>query len=62
MTPNPLTLEGQNIIVTGAAQGIGEAIARLSVSLGAKVTLVDVQAEKVRSLAEELGAGRARAA
>lgn len=61
MTPNPLTLEGQNIIVTGAAQGIGEAIARLSAALGARVTLVDVQAEKVRGLAEELGADKARA-
>ena len=51
---NPMSLEGQNIIVTGAGQGIGEAVARLSVDLGAKVVLVDLQAEKVNALAEAL--------
>ena len=43
---NPTSLEGHNIMVTGAGQGIGEAMARLSVNLGAKVILVDVQAER----------------
>ena len=52
---NPMSLEGQNIIVTCAGQGIGEAVARLSVDLGAKVVLVDLQAEKVNALAEALG-------
>ena len=58
---NPMSLEGHNIIVTGAGQGIGEAIARLSVNLGAKVILVDVQAEKVNALADDLGVDKADA-
>jgi 3-oxoacyl-[acyl-carrier protein] reductase len=52
---NPMSLEGHNIIVTGAGQGIGEAIARLVVDLGGKVVLVDVQAGKIAALADELG-------
>ncbi|NLC36210.1 MAG: SDR family oxidoreductase [Alcaligenaceae bacterium] len=56
---NPMSLEGQNIIVTGAAQGIGEATARLSVELGAHVTLIDLQAERLEALAAELGEDRA---
>lgn len=56
---NPLNLEGQCVVVTGAAQGIGEAIARLAVDLGAKVALVDVQGDKLRALASELGPDRA---
>jgi 3-oxoacyl-[acyl-carrier protein] reductase len=53
---NPLNLEGQNIIVTGAGQGIGEAVARLVVELGGKAILVDVQADKVKAVANSLGA------
>ena len=56
---NPMSLEGHNIIVTGAGQGIGEAVARLSADLGARVILVDVQAEKINSLADDLGADKA---
>ncbi len=58
---NPMKLEGRTIIVTGAGQGIGEAVARLVVELGGKVILVDVQGDKVNSLASSLGAGRAQA-
>lgn len=54
---NPMSLEGRNIIVTGAGQGIGEAVSRLVVGLGGKAILVDVQADKLAALAEELGAG-----
>ena len=56
---NPMSLEGHNIIVTGAGQGIGEAVARLSADLGARVILVDVQAEKINALADDLGADKA---
>lgn len=56
---NPMALTGCNVIVTGAAQGIGEAAARLVVELGGKAVLVDVKGERIEALAEELGAGRA---
>lgn len=54
---NPMNLEGQNIIVTGAGQGIGEAVARLVVELGGRAILVDVQGDKVKAVAQSLGAG-----
>ncbi len=56
---NPMSLEGQNIIVTGAAQGIGEAVSRLTVKLGGHVTMVDMQGDKLADLAKELGAENA---
>jgi 3-oxoacyl-[acyl-carrier protein] reductase len=57
---NPMTLEGQNVIVTGAGQGIGEAVARLVVELGGRAILADVQGAKVNAVADSLG-GRAEA-
>lgn len=42
-------------IVTGAAQGLGAADARLLVAEGARVVLTDVNAEAGAALAEELG-------
>lgn len=58
---NPMSLEGQNVLVTGAGQGIGEAVARLVVDLGGKAILADVQGDKVNAVAASLGAGRAEA-
>jgi len=58
---HPMDLTDHHIIVTGAAQGIGEAVARQCVALGARVTLIDLQAERLRALADELGAERAAA-
>lgn len=58
---NPMNLEGHNIIVTGAGQGIGEAVSRLIVELGGRAILVDLQADKVQALAEELGTSHAEA-
>lgn len=52
---NPMNLEGQTILVTGAGQGIGEAVARLVVGLGGKAVLADVQADKVTAVAASLG-------
>ena len=57
---NPMTLAGQNILVTGAGQGIGEAVARLVVDLGGRAILVDLQADKVNAVATSLG-GKAEA-
>ncbi len=56
---NPMNLSGHNVIVTGAGQGIGEAVARLIVSLGGKAVLVDLQEDKVLAVAEDLGAENA---
>lgn len=52
---NPMDLTGRTIIVTGAAQGIGEAVARLSHELGATVVLNDMQEDKLQALADDLG-------
>ena len=48
-------LEGKVAIVTGAAGGFGEGIARLFVAEGARVLLVDLDLAKAQKLAAELG-------
>ena len=48
-------LEGKIAIVTGAAQGMGEAHARMFIKQGAKVVLTDLNEEKGQALASELG-------
>lgn len=47
----------RNIVVTGAAQGLGLAYARRLVADGHRVILADVDAERVGAAAAELGAG-----
>jgi len=42
---NPMSLEGRTIIVTGAGQGIGRAIADLVVDLGGNAVIADMNAE-----------------
>ena len=49
-------LAGQRVVVTGAARGIGEQVARLAVARGARVSLVGLEAERLQALADELGA------
>ena len=49
-------LDGKAVIVTGAAQGTGEGIARRAVAEGARVLVSDVQEEKGRAVAATLGA------
>ena len=51
-----MALEGQHIVVTGAAQGIGERVARTLADKGAVLYLTDIQSEKVAGVAGELGA------
>ena len=46
--------KGQNVVITGAAQGIGLAIAKAFAQQGANLALIDIQAEKLKSLCEEL--------
>jgi 3-oxoacyl-[acyl-carrier protein] reductase len=53
-------LEGKIAIVTGAAGGFGEGIARLFVAEGARVLLVDLDLAKAQQVAADLG-DRARA-
>jgi len=48
-------LKGKVCIITGAAQGMGEATARLFASEGAKLVLCDVNAEKGEAVAKDLG-------
>ena len=48
-------LKDQIAIVTGAAGGFGEGIARLFVAEGARVLIADLDEGKARKLADELG-------
>ena len=54
-------LDGKVAIVTGAAGGFGEGIARLFAAEGARVLLADLDLAKASSVATEIGP-RARAA
>ncbi len=48
-------LEGCRAVITGAASGIGEATARLFVAEGATVVLADVDDDRGKRIADELG-------
>lgn len=50
-----MDLTGKIALITGAASGFGEAIARRYVALGAKVVIVDLNGEKAQAVAEALG-------
>lgn len=50
-------IEGKIALVTGAASGLGEAIARRFAAEGAAVVLADIDAENGKALAEEMGGG-----
>ncbi|WP_372788999.1 SDR family NAD(P)-dependent oxidoreductase [Paraconexibacter sp.] len=49
-------LEGKRALITGAATGLGRAIAELFVERGATVFLTDINEEGVAATADELGA------
>lgn len=50
-----MNLDGKVCVITGAASGIGAACARAFAAHGAKVALVDVNAEGARAVASEIG-------
>lgn len=49
-------VEGKKALVTGAAQGLGEAIARMLAREGAKVALADINASGAEKVAEAINA------
>jgi NAD(P)-dependent dehydrogenase (short-subunit alcohol dehydrogenase family) len=50
-----MDISGSSAVVTGAASGIGAAVARQLAAAGATVVVADVQDDKGAALAEELG-------
>src|SRR5690349_8060837 len=52
-----LDLNGRKALVTGAAQGLGEGMARALASAGAKVVVADLQDDLGPKVAESLGQG-----
>ncbi len=56
-TRSPTSLEGRRILVTGGAQGLGEAISARIVDLGGQVLIADVLVDAGRATAERLGDG-----
>ena len=53
---------GKRVLITGAAGGLGQAMARMLAREGATVAVTDVNADGVRALADEINAERAGAA
>lgn len=54
--PNPFTLEGKTILITGGAGGIGSATARACLAMGARVVLTDIREDALKSVIESLPA------
>lgn len=52
---NPFSLDGRVVIVTGAAMGIGEGVARLLAECGAMVAVADRDLPKAEAVAAEIG-------
>jgi hypothetical protein len=48
-------LSGRKLVITGAARGIGEQVARLAAARGAHVALVGLEPDRLRALADDLG-------
>lgn len=51
---NPMSMTDRVIMITGAGQGIGSALARQLLALGARVALVDINAEALRQTRDSL--------
>ena len=48
-------MQGKVALVTGGAEGLGEAIGRLIVAEGGSVMLADIQIAKAQAVASDLG-------
>jgi NAD(P)-dependent dehydrogenase (short-subunit alcohol dehydrogenase family) len=57
-----MEFNGAGIVVTGAAGGIGSALARHFHSLGARVVLSDLESDRLHALADDLEGRRPRSA
>ena len=49
------SLAGKTVLITGAARGIGAALARKAAARGARVALVGLEPELLAGVADELG-------
>ena len=56
-----MSFEGKTAIITGAAQGIGRAVALEFAERGANLLLADIQSAKVESVAAEIRASGSKA-
>ena len=56
-----MQIKNSVFLVTGGASGLGEATARMAAENGAKIVIVDMQAEAGEKLAKELGGRYAKA-
>ena len=50
-----MKIEGKTAIITGGASGLGEAVARRFIGLGANVVMIDLNEERGAALVNELG-------
>jgi NAD(P)-dependent dehydrogenase (short-subunit alcohol dehydrogenase family) len=48
-------LSGQKLVITGAARGIGEKVARDAAARGARVAVIGLEPDRLRGLADDLG-------
>jgi NAD(P)-dependent dehydrogenase (short-subunit alcohol dehydrogenase family) len=51
---NPFSLEGKTILITGAAGGIGHAVAKACADLGARVVLTDIREDALNDVLTSL--------
>lgn len=55
--PGMLRLDGKNYVLIGAGQGMGRQAAHAITSVGGRVMCVDLEADRAREVAEEIGNG-----
>ena len=58
MENNPYSLEGKTILITGGAGGIGSAVARICIGLGARVVLTDIREDALEETLESMPASQ----